>query len=93
MLASTYTGLLAGAFVSGPIGTFAFNTFESQNITGGVEKGLEPLLDSYFGSIGASQLMQFNDSTSVSAIIEFNVVVLTLLILCNQSVLYSLVFV
>jgi hypothetical protein len=39
-----------------------------------VTEGLELLLDSFFGSIGASQLMLFNESTPVNATMQFSVV-------------------
>jgi len=44
------------------------------DILSGLTEGLEFLLDFYLGTIGASQLMLFNESMPVNATMEFNAV-------------------
>jgi hypothetical protein len=95
ILTTMYTGVLADAFTLGIDAVQARNghfTVTESDILGGVKEGLELLLDFYFGSIGASQLMQFNESTSVSATMEFNAVVLGTALYAYSSFAINLFF-
>lgn len=77
ILSTMYTGVLADAFMLDVDAVQARNghvNATESDILGGVTEGLELLLDFYFGTRGASQLMQFNESTPVSATIEFSTV-------------------
>jgi hypothetical protein len=79
ILTTMYTGVLADAFTLNIEAVQARNNHSNINATEsdiltGVTEGLELLLDFYFGSIGASQLMLFNSSTPVRATISYTAV-------------------
>jgi hypothetical protein len=77
IMSTMYTGVFGDAFTRNINATQArenhVNRTQSDIITG-LTEGLEFLLDFYLGTIGASQLMLFDESMPVNATMEFNAV-------------------
>jgi hypothetical protein len=77
IMSTMYTGVFGDAFARNINATQArenhVNLTRSDILTG-LTEGLELLLDFYLGTIGASQLMLFNESTPVNATMKFSAV-------------------
>jgi hypothetical protein len=77
IMSTMYTGVFGDAFARNINATQArenhVNLTQSDILTG-LTEGLELLLDFYLGTIGASQLMLFNESIPVNATMKFDAV-------------------